>query len=341
MNMNTGHAINYSSAKAQAFLKKHSKKLILAAIILILAAILLGESMFIVGEAEQAVISRFGVITSIILNEKNDFHARYKDALANEITLSAGVRIIKGSGLHFKVPFVDKVEIYTARLITYVSSAETVNTSEKKQYNVTTSAQWSIMDPALFSLKLGTLLSAENQLDNMIHPVIVQTINRLSAENFVSNKDVLNLALQEGRKLINAEMILRGIEIKDIQVHRTILPAANLATTYSRMQADRQKVAQQLRSEGEEAYQKSVSDIDLQARVIKADAASKAGSIRGEGDASALTVYAEAYSKDAEFYAFWRSLQAVKSAFNENSTLILDRNHPLWAQLLAWGFVSP
>jgi modulator of FtsH protease HflC len=341
MNINTDRAINYASAKAQAFLKKHSKKLILAVILLIAAAVLAGESMFVVGEAEQAVVSRFGVITSIILNEDNDFHDRYKEALANEITLSGSVRIIKGSGLHFKMPFVDKVEIYTARLITYVSSAETVNTSEKKQYNITTSAQWGITDPALFSLKLGTLLSAENQLDNLIHPVIVQTINRLSAENFVSNKDVLNQALQEGRKLINADMVLRGIEIKDIQVHRTILPAANLATTYSRMQADREKVAQQLRSEGEEEYQKSVSDVDLQARVIKAEALSKSGSIRGEGDASALAVYADAYSRDAGFYAFWRSLQAVKSAFNENSTLILDRNHPLWAQLLQWGFITP
>ena len=314
-----------------------SRKLVgfgLAALILI---ILLGQSMYVVGESEQSVVSRFGVIKSIVLNEGNSFHEEFADALQGELTTDGTVRVLRGSGLHFKVPFMDTVQTYSSRLNTYVSDSEVVNTAEKKQYYVKTYAQWYIADPALFSLKLGNMVSAENQLDNLIHPVIVQAINRLSAENFVSNKEALNTALAQGLKTINEDMAPRGIEVKDIQVHRTILPTANVETTYARMQADRAKVAQQLRSEGQEEYQKAMSSADLEARTLVADAVSQAGVIRGQGDAIALEIYAKAYSVDTEFYSYWRSLQALEKSLGENATLVLDKSHPLWKELLEYA----
>ena len=115
---------------------------------------------------------------------------------------------------------------------------------------------------------------------------------------------------------------------------RTILPAANIESTYARMTADRTKVAQQLRSEGQEEYQKAVAEVELEARRIEADALSQAGVIRGEADAAALEIYADAYSADADFYAYWRSLQALENALDQNTTLVLDKEHPLWKDLL-------
>ncbi|NLZ89923.1 MAG: protease modulator HflC, partial [Clostridiales bacterium] len=268
----------------------------------------------------------------------SDFHERYKDALKDEITMSGSVKIEKGSGVHVKMPFVDKVDIYPSLMFSYASAGETVNTLEKKQYHVSTYAQWTIADPALFSLKLGTSLNAENQLDNLIHPVIVQAINRLSGDDFISNKAALNAALKRGLDLINQDMVIRGIEIKDIQVHRTILPQANVETTYDRMKADRAKVAQQLRSEGEQQYQMAVSDTDLQASLIRSEAIQTAGQSRAEGDAQALAIVSDVYKTDPQFYAFWRSLQALENSLTENSTLVLSQDHPIWKQLLTWGF---
>ena len=256
--------------------------------------------------------------------------------MQEEIPFDEDVKVVVGSGLQFKVPFIDKVETYSSRLYTYISDSEIVNTSEKKQYYIQTYAQWYIADPALFSLKLGSMIAAENQLDNLIHPVIVQAINRLTAEDFVSNKDVLNAALSKGLQMLNQDMASRGIEIKDIQVHRTILPMANLESTYSRMQADRAKVAQQLRSEGDEEYRKAVSSTDLEARQIQADAITEAGAVRAAAEAESMRIYAEAYSADSEFYSYWRSLQALETALQENTTLVLDQNHPLWADLLSY-----
>lgn len=331
------HAYDYEKEMKNRKMRKTIGRAAIIAAAVIVFIILLCESLFVVGEAEQCVISRFGVIKTIILNEHNTFHADYADRLQGELTTSGKVKILTGSGLHFKVPFVDTVQTYSSRLYTYVSDSEVVNTAEKKQYYVKTYAQWSIADPALFSLKLGSMTSAENQLDNLIHPVIVQAINRLTADNFVSNKEALNTALAQGLRTINEDMAPRGIEVKDIQVHRTILPNANIESTYARMQADRAKVAQQLRSEGQEEYLKAVASADLEARKIEADAISEAGAIRGEGEAAALEIYAGAYGVDPDFYAYWRSLQALESSLDENSTLILDKNHPLWREILGYA----
>ena len=93
-------------------------------------------------------------------------------------------------------------------------------------------------------------------------------------------------------------------------------------------------MAQQLRSEGDEAYNKAVAAADLEARQIEAQAVSEAGQIRGEAEASALEIYAEAYSVDAEFYAYWRSLQALEKAVGDNATLVLDQSNPLFADLM-------
>jgi membrane protease subunit HflC len=335
--MNYQKPINYQSEQMKSFARKNGKRIFFYGILFIILLILANECFYIVGEAEQAVVSRFGVIKRIVINSRNDFHEQFADQLKDEITMSGDVQIVVGGGLQWKMPFVDKVERYSSRLYTYVSDSEVVNTQEKKQYYITTLAQWYIADPALFSLKLGNMKSAENQLDNLIHPVIVQAINRMLAEDFVSNKDALNTSLAEGLKTINADMCLRGIEVKDIQVHRTMLPPANIDSTYARMQADRAKVAQQLRSEGQEEYQKAVASADLEARKLEADAMSEAGRIRGEGDAASLEIYANSYGKDEEFFSYWRSLQALEKSLNQNSTLVLDKNHPLWSDLLAWA----
>ncbi len=327
---------NMYTYKNNDFMKKHGLKVILGAVIAIFVLVLLSESVFIVAESEQAVVSRFGVIKRLILNNGNEFHQEYADQLEGEITLNDDVKKTYGSGLYFKVPFVDKVETYSGRLFTYVSSSEVVNTAEKKQYYITTYAQWNITDPALFSLKLGSMNAAENQLDNIIHPVIVQAINRMMADDFISNKEALNAALADGLKTINHDMCVRGIEVVDIQIHRTILPTANIESTYARMEADRAKVAQQLRSEGEEEYNKAVAAADLEARQIEAAAVSEAGKIRGAADAEAAEIYAAAYAADPEFYAYWRALQALKTAITEDATLVLDQSNPLFADLIQY-----
>lgn len=311
-------------------------RIVVAALCVIAALILLTQSLYVVGEAEQAVVSRFGVIRDIVVAPDNDFHERYPDLYDDKRISLDSINVKHSTGLMFKVPFVDKVEKISDRLFTYVSDSEVVNTSEKKQYYITTYAQYQIADPALYSLSFSNASRAELYLDNLIHPIIVQSINRLSAEDFVSNKERLNEALAQGLAQINEDVCISGIEVVDLQVHRTSLPPANIESTYARMTADRTKVAQQLRSEGEEAYNKAVSDADLEAHRLEADAVAQAGQIRGEADAAAMEIYAEAYQLDPEFYTYWRALQAMETSLAEGSTLVLTPDHPLFEGIVKY-----
>lgn len=308
------------------------KQVVLGLVIFFGALILFTSATFTVGEGEQAVVSRFGIIRRIIVDPDNEFMEQNPNLI--EQSELDNVDVVKGKGLYFRVPFIDTVEKYNSRLFTYVSNAEPVNTSDKKQYYITMYAQWRITNPGLFSITHQTVVKASNYLDNLIYPVIIQNVNRLSADDFISNKELLNESLVSALESINKTVKGGGIELYDIQVHRTSLPAANLQSTYERMQADRAKVAQQLRAEGEEDYQKEVSAADREARELVAAAVKESEQIKGEADGQALEIYAEAYSVDPEFYEFWRSLQALETALGSNTTLVLDPDHPLWGDIL-------
>lgn len=203
------------------------------------ALVLLFNSIYVIGENEQAVLSRFGVIEEVVLTPSNDFMELYPGLMNAEGTRLQDVKVVKDKGLRFKLPFVTQVQIYDGRLNTFTSNAEPVNTSDKKQYYVTIFGQWQIANPALFSITQQNMVKAEQYLDNLVFPVIVQNINNLSAEDFVNNKDVLNQVLDEALATINDTVKESGIRFKDIQVNRTLLPDANMQSTYERMIANR------------------------------------------------------------------------------------------------------
>ena len=118
---------------------------------------------------------------------------------------------------------------------------------------------------------------------------------------------MLNQIIEEGIVAINEKVKSTGIVVADIEIHRTMLPNANIQSTYQKMITNRQAVAQQIRSEGEEEYNKIVSSTDRQAKEIESNAIEEAERLKGEADAAALEIYAKAYSKDVEFYTYWRS----------------------------------
>jgi membrane protease subunit HflC len=340
MNMNYGGNnepidLNKRNSARKALKAVKGTAIFLAA--LIVAMILFNACTYTIGENEQAVISQFGVIKEVVLTPTNDFVEKNPDLMNAPGAKLDGVKVIKDKGLRFKMPFLTQVSIYDGRLNTFTSNAEPVNTKDKKQYYVTIYGQWQISNPALFSITQQNMTKARQYLDNLVFPVIIQNINNLSAEDFVSNKDVLNETMAEALAQINDTVRESGISFADIQINRTLLPDANMQSTYERMIANRAKVAQQLRSEGEETYQKSVSEADKEARVIKSDAIRDAERIKGEGDAEAIRIYAEAYGKDEAFYTYWRSLQAMEAMMADNTTLVLDQNHPLWKDILSWA----
>jgi modulator of FtsH protease HflC len=326
--------INVGQRDSMREVWKAIKGIIITVIVLIVAVILFNLSTFKVGEAEQAVIFRFGTVSRVILDSNIDFTKNNPDLAANIGNKGKNVSVEYGKGLFFKIPFIDDVKIYDSRLLTYTSQEASMNTNDKKQYSVTLYAQWRIANPALFYQVYHTVGGAQVVLDDTIEPVLVQSINKMQATDFLSNKDLLNTSLKSSLTQMNAKMRDGGVEVVDVQVSRTLLPDANLKSTYDRMIANRQKVAQQLRSEGSESYVKAKAEADLEASKLIADATKNSKGIMGQADADALKIYADSYSKDPEFYGYWRSLQAMKSSLGHDATIVLDRNSPMWKDLL-------
>jgi modulator of FtsH protease HflC len=313
---------------------KAVKGLILTIAIVVVALILFNLSTFTVGEGEQAVIFRFGTVSRVILDNAISFTQNNPDLADNIGNKGKSVTPEYGKGLFFRIPFIDQVKKYDSRLLTYESQPAEMNTNDKQKYTITLYAQWRIANPALFYQVYHTIEGAQVVLDDTVEPILVQSINKMLAVDFLSKKEMLNASLVDSLKQMNTAMRSGGVEVVDVQVSRTLLPEANLKSTYDRMVANREMVAQQLRSEGQQGYQESKSDTDLKASVLIADATQKAKQTMGTADAQALQIYAEAYSKDPEFYGFWRSLQALKSSLGHDATIVLDRNSPLWKDLL-------
>ncbi|MHB1314681.1 MAG: protease modulator HflC [Christensenellales bacterium] len=311
------------------------KNLLIVSGIIIIIIILFSLCTFTVGEAEQATVYRFGVVDRVILNPEISFTEDNADLLnADTSKIGNHVNVQYQKGLCFIIPFVETVKKHDSWLNTYVSQKETINTKDKKQYMVTMYAQWRISNPALFDVTHQTKDRANQYLDNMIYPILIQSVNRLEADTFLSDKEELNKSLTAALESMNKSVRDGGIEVVDIQVNSTLLPPANLQSTYDRMTANRQKVAQQLRSEGEETYQKSVAEADLEASILMADAVTKSKEIKGQADAEALEIYANSYKVDPDFYGYWRSLKALVASVTHDATIVLDRNHPLWTDLL-------
>ena len=307
---------------------------ILVTVAIVLVAIwLFNLSTFSVGESEQAAVYRFGKATMVVLDPEISYTEQYPD-LMSTVGKAPSVKIVYGKGLYFRMPFVDTVKKYNSWLYTYVSQKEKVNTNDKNQYEVMMYAQWRIANPVVFNATQQTESRANQLLDNTIYPILVQTINTTQAGDFITNKDLFNGKLKDALREMNNAVRPNGMEVLDVQVNRTLLPETNLQSTYDRMIANRQKVAQQVRSEGQETYQNAVSEADLEASKLESTAIAQAKTIQGQADAEALDIYAQGYSKDNEFYGYWRSLQALRNSLSHEATIVLDRNHPLWKDLL-------
>ena len=326
----TDNVVNITPKKKSSTVKGIIGGVLMFAVI-ILALVIFNLCTFTVGEGESAVIREFGKITRIVVAPDNTFvdTHQYEPAMAD-------IEIVKRKGLHFRMPFITNVEKFSSMLLTYVSSAETVHTADKKQYLITMYGEWRIAQPALFAVTQGSIHRANTNLDGLVYPAIIQNINKMTSDDFVSNKEILNEALEKGLASINEKVQESGIEMVDIQICRTILPQANLQSTYQLMVADRAKAAQVLRSEGDEEYRKKVSQADREARVTESEAIEQSERIKGEGEAQALEIYAKAYGVDAQFYTYWRSLQALENSLSQGSTIMLDQDNPLWSDMLGY-----
>ena len=237
------------------------------------------------------------------------------------VQLGKPVRNIVKPGLNFKIPFIQSATIFERRLLEYDSAPNTILTEDKKNLILDNYAQWRISDPLKFMQTMRTQALAQSRLDDIIYSSLrVQLGTHLMHEIVSTMRDSLMHKVTQNANFTAADY---GIEIVDVRIKRADLPRENEQAVFDRMKAERERMAKQFRSEGDEEAVKIRAETDKDREIILADAYKAAQEVRGDGEAQAIRIYAEAYQSDPDFYEFTRTLEAYKEVFDEKTKLVL------------------
>ncbi|HUK04295.1 MAG TPA: protease modulator HflC [Burkholderiales bacterium] len=232
--------------------------------------------------------------------------------------------VVTQPGLHFKWPLVQNVRVFDMRILTF-DDAEPLRfiTSEKKPVLVDSFVKWRIVDVKQFYVSVqGDELRATTRLKQTISGGLQNEFNKRTVHEVVSGER--EKIMEEVR--LKADLELRrdlGVEIVDVRLKRVDLPQEVSESVYRRMEAERKRIANELRSTGSAEAERIRADADRQREIILAEAYRDAQKIKGEGDAKAAATYAQAFSQNPEFFAFYRSMEAYKSSFRSKSDLVV------------------
>ena len=305
-------------------------------VLLVLAAIVFSSSAFVVREWEQAIITQFG------------------DPKGGPIT---------EAGLHFKLPFVQDVRRFDKRIMEWDGHRNEVPTADKRFIWIDTTARWRISDPLLFLQSVRNETGAQSRLDDILDSAtrdqisshrlveVVRESNRILDEPAAveDSGDGYELAstnierVEDGRgrdeierKILASARTLAsnfGIELIDIRIKRLNYREDVRKAVYERMISERMRIAERFRSEGGGRKAEILGEREREEKTISSEAERQALEVMAKADADAARIYAEAYEKDPEFYAFWRTLSAYEKTIGDNTTLVISPESALYRYL--------
>jgi modulator of FtsH protease HflC len=264
---------------------------------LVLVLVVLSASMFTVDQRQNALVFQLGEVVSVKTEP----------------------------GLYFKLPLIQNVRFFDTRILTLDSAdPERFITSEKKNVLVDSFIKWRVIDAKQFYVSVGgDETRAQIRLNQTVNDGLRAEFGKRTINEVVSGRrdEIMSIirekADQDARKI--------GVQVVDVRIKRVDLPETVSENVYRRMEAERKQVANELRSTGAAEAEKIKADADKQKEVIVAEAYRDAQSVKGEGDAKAANVYAAAYGRNPEFYAFYRSMQAYRESFkSKNDVMVLD-----------------
>jgi membrane protease subunit HflC len=248
------------------------------------------------------------------------------------------IDVKKTPGLYFKVPLLDNVRYFDVRILTIdTPEAERFLTSEKKNVLVDLYVKWRITDVRQYYVSVrGEEGAAATRLQQTINDGLRAEFGNRTVHEVVSGERDQIMELM--RKKANEDAKSIGVEVVDVRLKRVDLPQEVSEAVYRRMEAERKRVANELRSTGSAESEKIRADADRQREVILAEAYRDSQRIRGEGDARATAIYAKAYEPNVDFYSFYRSLEAYKQSFkNRSDVLVLEPNSDFFKYLRSSG----
>ena len=263
-------------------------------IIVAIATALVFASAFFVDEREKAIVFKFGEIVNSDLEP----------------------------GLHFKIPFINNVQKFDARVQTMDADPELYLTGEKKNLVVDSFVKWRIRDVHQYYTRLqGRKANARSRLSQRVNDSLRQEFGERTVQDVISGDR--QKIMEKVRRTMDVDAESLGIEIIDVRLKRVDLDPAISERVYERMNAERERIAKELRAQGEEQAEIIRAGADRERQVMLAEAERKGQILRGQGDAVATDIYARAFGRDQEFYRFYRSLNAYKATFNSKDNLMV------------------
>jgi len=300
---------------------KNNKKLLFYLALALVLLIVLINALFIVDETRQAIITQFG------------------EPVGHPITKA---------GLHFKVPFIQKVRLFEKRIMEWDGDSNQIPTKDKKYLVVNTFARWRIVDPLKFYQSVNNERNALGRLDDIIDGVtrdfisendlieVVRNSNRTMAISTEAEEETLvdidSLKIKQGRMEITKHILAKvqeivpqyGIAVEDIRIHQVNYIEEVRTKVFDRMISERKRIAQLYRSEGQGKKAEIEGQMQKELNRINSEAYRTAEEIKGKADAQATDIYAKAFSRDPEFYSFLQSLQTYRNTIDSKSTVIFS-----------------
>lgn len=263
----------------------------IAAVVIFLAA----TSIYIVNQAEQAIVLQFG----------------------------RPVRLVQDPGLKIKIPFIQNVVFYDTRLLNLDPPAQEVVLNDKKRLDVDSFTRYRIVDPIKFYVTVRTEQQAQSKLAEIVNSSIRKILGRSTLQELLSEKRTKIMADISAAVKVDATQI--GVNVADVRIRRADLPLEVLQAINARMKTEREREAKEFRAQGSQEAQKIKASADKEKTLILADAEKQAQIIRGQGDEKAIEIWNKAAGQDIAFFNFYRSLEAYKNALGDGkSSMVLS-----------------
>ncbi len=280
-----------------------NKKLYAILPILLIAVIVLSLSAYTVDETQQCIVTQLG---------------KY-------------IKTVQTPGIHFKIPVVQAVHKFEKRVLEYDAAAAKIITKDKKHLVIDNYARWKIIDPLKLYQTVRNEFGAQARLDDIVFSEIREELARHTLTEIISvNREII---MNNVAKKCNTKAREYGIDVIDVRIKRADLPAEVEHSVYGRMKAERNRIAKKYRSEGNEASVKIHATTDKEITILKATSYQEAEKLKGQGDAAAIEIYANAFEKDPEFYSFLRTLEAYEKSLRKDTTIVLSSDSAFFKYL--------
>lgn len=297
---------------------------IVFAVVVVLGLFALANSVYIVREDEVAIVKTFGKINNVIIaaDDAEDVNNNLK---RNNYP---NIRVITEKGLHFKRPFIDTVERYSAKYLTYTSNTELINTNDERRIEIEMYAQYRVLDPVVFGLAVGNKVEANKRMDEYVYKTVINSANTLKFDEFFY-QNTLSELLDSKKDALNEQLVAEyGLFVTDIGINRKNFPQSNVSNIEEKMAKEIEKESEKLIAEGDSEYIKAQSITDRQRAEIVSKAVEDAAIIKADADAESIRIYQESLQKDLEFFQFIKRMEIYENI--QGSTIFLDNDNAIF-----------